>query len=473
MTGITRPDPQTLFDQQVDQVSNTILGGATVIPESNEWFLASLMYAQAESWYAIADQYRRETDPRTACQDNLVTMAAQDGVFPLPAQSAQGFVKVIGTAGTVLPVPLTFTASGQQFTTATDATQPEAIETNGESVVRVSAVIPGEAGNIAAGTIIALDTAVAGVTAVEICGAFCDGAAAETLTAFRSRYLARLQFTPRSTDDFVKARLLDWPCVTRVFNRTANCCVNATSGCDCRQGETCVEFGTDPTMGTVSTFSDQDCSCCGGDIGSCGCSDGCDELVWNFNADFTSGTFERYTSGRECDCSDCGGQLHYYVLFDDTFPDGIAPCSVLNEIQTWMFGDPQGYGLGQVEIGVCGRIVGMCPVPTDVVIDLPDCPTQAEVNAVRTAVEEFFTTIEPSRAINADDIRLTIDRLIAGLSQFTVDFQPVNAEQFYGGVYGPNSDRAMVYWSPCGIEPDCDVLVTLNSVVITTGANIL
>ena len=42
-------------------------------------------YAAAEQFYAIADQMWRETNPETACCENLYKMAAQHGVFPRPA----------------------------------------------------------------------------------------------------------------------------------------------------------------------------------------------------------------------------------------------------------------------------------------------------------------------------------------------------------------------------------------------------
>src|SRR5262245_66668595 len=100
---ITRPDPQILFNRIRDMFSVNVLGGATVVPESNEWYVISNDYAMAEQFYAIADQMWRETNPETACCDNLYKMAAQHGVFPRPAVHAEGYAKLTGVSETDVP----------------------------------------------------------------------------------------------------------------------------------------------------------------------------------------------------------------------------------------------------------------------------------------------------------------------------------------------------------------------------------
>ena len=65
----------------VDRVS----AAARSFRRRNEWYVVTNDYAAAEQYYAIADQMWRETNPETACCDNLYKMAAQHGVFPKPA----------------------------------------------------------------------------------------------------------------------------------------------------------------------------------------------------------------------------------------------------------------------------------------------------------------------------------------------------------------------------------------------------
>ena len=108
---ILRPDPKQLFDQIKNQFSSTVLGGEQVIPESNEWYVVSNDYAMAEQYFAIADQMWRETNPETACCENLYKMAAQNGVFPYPASHAQGYAKLTGEVGSPVPQSLEINTS--------------------------------------------------------------------------------------------------------------------------------------------------------------------------------------------------------------------------------------------------------------------------------------------------------------------------------------------------------------------------
>src|SRR5262245_56814265 len=189
---ILRPDPQTLFDQLRSMFSSTVLGGGQVIPESNEWYVVTNDYAMAEQFYAVADQMWRETNPETACCDNLYKMAAQNGVFPNPAQHAEGYVKLTGVAGAAIPTNLEIQTDQGIYVSV--GTIPLSIGANNESIIRVRAITPGpemnSSGEITTGTI---TTPAPNIdTDVTVCGGqFCGGANAEECEAFRQRYLRR------------------------------------------------------------------------------------------------------------------------------------------------------------------------------------------------------------------------------------------------------------------------------------------
>ena len=409
---ISRPTAQELFDRYKQMFETTVLGGATIIEESNEWYAVAVNYAMGEEFYAIAEQAQKELDPRFACTDNLVAMAERDGVFPRAAVPAQGYLKLTGTANAPLTAPLEFTVDGVQYITATTVSQPTALDDNGSAVIRVRAVTPGSAGNITA-TTGTLDTAVANVnTAVEVCGgSFCSGSDAEETEAFRTRYINRLKYRPRATVEWIKDKLLEWPCATRAVLREGSCC-----GCGCE----------DVTVTTGSTAGD--------------CAD--------------------------CGCVECGGKMNFYVLFDDSFDNGIAPETTLYEIEEWMFGSPQGYGMGQVEMGVCGKIVPVTAVQVDVYVDILDCPTSTDLANVRTTVQEFFKTVEPSKTVSANSLESAVTRII-GASDVDVRMELVNAADGYGQSYGASDADSKVYVTGCSLEPDCDYMITLNEIIIT------
>lgn len=411
--NIERPDPQDLFDRYRDLFSATVLGGGTVIPESNEWYAVSLNYAMAEEFYAIAEQAWKERDPRQACCDNLVAMAARDGVYPYEAIPAQGYVKLTGTAGTALPSPLEFSIGGLNFITALDAGQPTQLDTDGNAYVRVRAVTPGAAGNVAQATG-SMTTNVVGVnTTVEVCGgSFCQGSDAEECEVFRQRYLRRLQYQPRATATWMQDKLLEWPCATRAVLRAGACC-----GCGCE---------------TTAVGSQSHCEDCG--------------------------------------CVDCGGKNDYYLIFDNSFENGIAPDSVLKEVEDWMFGSPKGYGLGQVEIGVCGRIVPYQAVPVDVYVDLTSCPTGTDLQNVRNVVQEFFSTVEPSQPLDSVSLQSSISRMLGGVN-VNLRVELADPSVAYGNGI-PRDDTKHVYQvGTCGLEPDCDYMLTLRNTNITSASD--
>lgn len=393
--NIERPSPQDLFNRYLNLFSNTVLGGATVIPESNEWYATSVNYAIAEEFYAISEQAWKERDPREACCDNLIALAERDGIYPRPAAFAQGYVELTGTANAPLTAPLEFTVDGQTYVTASTASQPTAIGDSGTVIIRVRALVAGTVGNIAA-TTGSLVTTVANVeTSVKVCGGtFCEGTDAEECEAFRTRYLSRLQYQPRATNAWILDKLLEWPCATRAIQRAGSCCT------------------------------------CGG----CGTGTDC----------------------ADCDCLTCGGAIAFYVMFDNTFDCGIASSDTIEEIEEWMFGTPQGYGLGQVEIGVCGRVVPVQPVQVDVFIDIADCPTTTELSNIRTQVTEFFGTLEPSQPLRVRNIEQIVGNIIGSNTNYEVRLELTNA----------SDSPTKVYIGNCDLELECDYLACLNSLTI-------
>jgi hypothetical protein len=368
-----------------------VLGGGLVIPESNEWYVVSNDYAAAEQFFAIADQMWRENNPATACCDNLYKMAAANGVFPRPATTAQGYVRLTGTAGAA--VPPEFEVSTSQGTYVSVGTVPMTIPATGTVVVRVQALLPGpdfnSAGTVTEGT---LTTPAPNIDdTVIVCGGlFCNGAVAEDCETFRKRYLSRLTYQPHATQAWAKAKLLEFPCATRVCVREGACCK-----CNAQ------------------------CS--------------------------------------ECGCVNCGNRLEFYVLFDDSFSCGIPPQNVVDDINTWFFGEHQGYGEGQVEIGVCGLIHTPIPLLVDVVIDIEGCPTSTQKQVINDLIVALFRRICPSIPLRVKQIELLIASVIGA---------DVNASARFVLVDGEN--RSAVLVNVCGdLEVECDVLPCLRNITYT------
>jgi uncharacterized phage protein gp47/JayE len=376
--------------------SSTVLGGGKIIPESNEWYVVSNDYAMAEQFYAISDQMWRETNPETACCENLYKMAAQHGVYPRPATHAEGYAKITGVVGSAVPPSVEIQTTNGTYISV--GTVPLTIPDSGEVTVRIRALTPGSdmnaGGNVTEGTLI---TTAPGInTLVTICGgSFCGGAEAEDCEAFRKRYLERLAYQPRATMAWLQQKLMEYPCVTRVCVREGSCCR------------------------------------CTAECGDCG-------------------------------CKNCGNMMQFYVLFDDIFPCGIPPQNVVDDIQKWLFGEHQGYGEGQVEIGVCGQIYAPIPLPVNVFIDIEGCPTSAQKQVIEDQIIALFKRICPSKDFCAKQLELIIASVIGAEINASVRFEVVGYEEAV-----PPYPRNLVYVDSCCIYPECDVLPCLNEITFT------
>lgn len=390
---ITRPEPQVLFDRIKSMFSVNVLGGAEVIPESNEHYVVANDYAMAESFYAYADQMAQNNDPETACCDDLITMAARNGVYPYPASFAEGYIKLTGTPGAVipaLPIEVTTSSSG---TFRSVGSVPTELDANGTAVVRMRALVTGSlTSQPETGTLV---TPIAGVDQTVIfCGSPCGGADAETCETFRTRYINRLAYKPRATFAWIMDKFLEWPCATRVLQRAGSCCE-----CD-------------------------DCAECDG-------------------------------------CANCRNRLDFYVMFDDSFTCGIPPQHIVDDLNDWMFGARQGFGMGQVEIGVCGSVHRPIAVQLDLRIDISGCPSSSAIRAAEDGVRELFRTIAPSSEITIQQITVAIAEAVGADKDIAVLFDTDTPE-----------DRiALGITACCGMNPQCDILPCLRIITFTSPSN--
>jgi Baseplate J-like protein len=394
---ITRPDPQELFDHLKNMFSSTVLGGGKIYPESNEWYVVTNDYAAAEQFYAIADQLWRESNPETACCENLYKMAAQHGVFPQPASHAEGYARLTGIPGSAVPPSFEIQTSNGTYISV--GTVPLTMPASGTVVVRIRALTPGAdmnaGGEVTTGT---LTTPAPGIDPeVTICGgSFCGGSEEESCEEFRKRYMARLAYQPKATMAWIKQKLMEFPCATRVCIREGTCC---RCNADC-----------------------EDCP--------------------------------------ECGCTNCGSAMQFYVLFDGIFPCGIPPQHVIDDIQTWLFGEHQGYGEGQVEIGVCGSIHAPRPLVVNVYIDIEGCPSSAQKQMIEDHIVALFQRVCPSMPLRVKQLDLIVASIIGPEFNTQVRFEVVGYE---GQV--PPYPRDDVWVTACGdLEPECDVLPCLNDV---------
>lgn len=394
---LSRPDPQALFDDVKARFETTVLGGATVIPESLEWYVVTNDYAMQEHFYSMAEQQFQARDPREACCDDLVAMAALDGVYPKPAGFSQGYVRFTGTPNAALPTSIDIMLGSYRFRTASQL--PAVMPSDGQLTSRVQAVVPGPDSNSgpASGTG-TLFAPIAGVNNVvtPFGTTFCGGTEAEECEAFRTRYLTRMQYQPRATDKWLREKILEWPCATRVVERGGECCEE--------QG------------------------------------------------------------GTNCGCSNCGATNEYYVFADNNFECGIPDKCFVDELNEWLFGTPKGFGMGQVEIGVCGQVYAAKGVTLNVVIDGLGCATPSQIAQVRLAVQRVFRSAIPSTLFSVRSLEIAISQVMGGSDDFSVALV-TPPEDIVDGV-------DPVRYTSCGdFDARCDETPCLGTITFPTAVS--
>lgn len=106
--------------------------------------------------------------PMWAYGEWLDLHAKEVGLTRKPANAASGYVTVTGTPGTTIPEGFVFAVPATGGTAATEyrVTSSTDIDPEGTASVPIEAVIPGSAGNVAAGTIAIMATPMTGITEI-------------------------------------------------------------------------------------------------------------------------------------------------------------------------------------------------------------------------------------------------------------------------------------------------------------------
>jgi len=133
---------------------------------------------------------------------------------------------------------------------------------------------------------------------------------------------------------------------------------------------------------------------------------------------------------------------------------------VVDDINIWLFGEHQGYGEGQVEIGVCGNVFVPLPLMTNVIIDIVGCPSVSQKQLIEDQIQALFKRICPSMPLRIKQIELIAASVLGAEVNVAARFEIVDPN------YEPPAyNRELVYITACGdLEPECDVLPCLNAV---------
>lgn len=222
-----RPTLTDLRAQVAADIAAGLPGADALLRFSNLNVLGTAQAGLGYLHYGYLDWIALQSNPYTATGEYLEAWAALKNILREPAAAATGMVTFTGVVGTVLPNgTLLARGDGYSYQTTTAGTVTSA----GTVTVPTQAVLPpidpvnnptgdGATGNMAAGTVITLASAVTGIqSGGTAASAFTGGADVEIDAALRTRMLQAYQNVPSggAVGDYVRWALAV-PGVTRAW----------------------------------------------------------------------------------------------------------------------------------------------------------------------------------------------------------------------------------------------------------------
>jgi uncharacterized phage protein gp47/JayE len=209
------PDLRTLNSRAEAHIEAELPGSNAKLRRSNLNVLARVVAMFAHGMYGFVREFLSQCLPWSK-GFFLRQWAAIWNVFPIAAVHAGGSITFTGTNGAVIDVDTRLQRSdGTEYATTTAVTVAA-----GVAVVDVVAILPGAAGNLAAGSTLSLVLTVDDVDADATVGGggLVGGADDESVDSLYSRYLQRVQGPAHggNNDDYV-GWALEVPGVTRAW----------------------------------------------------------------------------------------------------------------------------------------------------------------------------------------------------------------------------------------------------------------
>lgn len=220
-----RPTLSELRVQAATDISSGVPGADGLLRFSNLGVLGAVLAGLAQLHYGYLDWISKQAVPYTATDEYLEAWAALKKVIRNPATAATGTATFTGTDGTVLSAGALM-ARGDGYLYQSTATGTVAA---GAVTVPITAVLApidpinnptgnGAAGNAASGTVLTLQSVVAGISMSGTSSAVTGGADVELDGSLRTRMLQKYQNPPQggALADYI-GWALDVPGVTRAW----------------------------------------------------------------------------------------------------------------------------------------------------------------------------------------------------------------------------------------------------------------
>jgi uncharacterized phage protein gp47/JayE len=200
-----RPTLTELRSQVASDIASSLKGSDPLLRYSNLKITGDAQAALAHLHFGYLDWISKQAVPWTATDEYLVAWGALKKVSQKDATFSNGSATFVGTVGYVLDEGTSLVlGDGTTYTTTSTGT----VGSDGTVTVTAQADAAGAAGNIAAGVVMTLGTAVTGIQSSGVAAtAFAGGADQEEVDPFRDRVIAAYQASPQGG---AKADYVTW-----------------------------------------------------------------------------------------------------------------------------------------------------------------------------------------------------------------------------------------------------------------------
>lgn len=335
-----------LYNKIEKMFSNIVLKGGSIIPESNEYYVISLLFAMIENINYAVDATLKEQNIETACCSNLYVLGANLGIYPKHKNFPTVIIKLTGKCGVLLSQNLTFQFQDLIFNSVyvyvNHIDNMPRLNDKGEAFVFA------EIRDYTLGTIDIQKGAKGKLlehilnvnTEVELISDVCPGHDTETCEQFRNRLLDLRRYKKHNIVNIIQNVAWDFPCLSNLtVIENADCC---------------------SFYNKIKLKS------------------GCIVVLPNFN---------------------------------NIFKDDEIPKEILEMLEIWLFGYPNGSGRGKAPIGVCGYVLKtvLAKLKINIIFE-GRVPFISELKAINTAIVQYINNLPLGSTLRNYDIeRITYD----------------------------------------------------------------
>lgn len=353
-------DKQALWDYISKKFANEVLHTDSIIPESNEYYVVSLLFGVYEAMLYDVQEILRNQNIATACCENVKQIGLNHGLTLRNKVRPSVILKLTGKCGAALADKLSFKINDitlhSVLVPRNRVDNLPKLSSKGEAYVFAELdSYTNDNPEIQIGNKGVLLEHLANISpVVEVVSHLCGPIPEESCEQLRSRLLYLQKYKLRSAEDLLKDATWDFPCLANLrIIENAKCC-------------SFYDASVDP-------------------------SDNCMIVIPNF---------------------------------DSVFEHSEIPDELLFSLESYLFGNPNGSGLGKMPVGICGRVIKSTKANLEIsIVFNEDIPYKSQLDKISSVIKDYILGLPSGSSVSTFDIqRLFLDVVGSDYKDICVQF---------------------------------------------------